>query len=140
MTPLVDNIIESNPIWGTVSSIYKTVQPFVLRVSVFCLKVIAQSTLVYLMPGISFYSFVVGFILSDKVREISKKVDTVFDSCKTPLEKYGLALAIGFYSLYTLPFPLVVATMYYSAKWGAYLYHASDERLRRYQSNLTLPD
>ncbi|MBA3722860.1 MAG: hypothetical protein H0W88_10740 [Parachlamydiaceae bacterium] len=135
MLPLADNKIESNLSWKTIATKFQTLQTILINASITSIKILAFYTMVYKQPNPAVFGFAIGFIFTDKVMEVSRKVDRVFDSCKTSWEKISVIGVCGFNAFLTLPASFILATIYISATLGAHLDHSSKERYQRYQAN-----
>jgi hypothetical protein len=123
---------ELNPMWESFATVSATLQPVVYKVAPLALNVFAQLALFHFLPNLCVYGFTLGFIFSDQINYIAGKVETVFKSCRGPLDKLSL-VALGILAVYAMPAALVVTTAYYSSSWGAYLYQNCHERLQRYR-------
>lgn len=103
-----------------------------LMITRVALIIFRQIALFYLHPNLFTLGFVIGLIFDKKVLALVKKVNIIYDSHKTFLEKTLFFGGGGFLALLTLPTSIVIATLYYSAHWGALFYQKS---LTRYSSN-----
>ncbi|MCE2983239.1 MAG: hypothetical protein LW832_06700 [Parachlamydia sp.] len=74
--------------------------------------------------------FTAGFIFADTMKEIVEKVNVVYNAKRSLLENICLVGISTPLLIITMPTTIVVATLYYSARWGSFLYHDS---LRRQQ-------
>lgn len=81
--------------------------------------------LLYLHHNLFALGFVVGFVCDDKVKEVVDKVNAAYSAKRSLLEQFVFFGGGSFLALYTMPTSLVIATLYYSAQWGASLcrYH-----------------
>jgi hypothetical protein len=87
--------------------------------------------------------FAIGFICDKQVRELVEKVNAVYNVQRSSLEKLAFYGAGGFIAVYTMPTSIVVATLYYSAQCGTWLYQSSLARqmpLSHEPPNLVDPD
>jgi hypothetical protein len=95
-------------------------------------QVLISIPLFYLHHNLFALGFVVGFIFEKQVREVVEKVNIVYIAHRTLLERVLLFGGGGFLVILTMPTSMVIATLYYSAQWGALLYQNS---LKRYPQN-----
>jgi hypothetical protein len=74
-----------------------------------------------------------AFIFPDKVLEVVERVNTIYRSQKTILERALLVGGVSFLFYRTRPASLIIATLYYSAQWTARFYQDSFERYKKQQ-------
>lgn len=82
-----------------------------------------SAVLFYLHHNLFACGFVIGFIRSEDILELVRKVDGVFKFCasKSYITQGCIYFVSGFIALWAMPVSIVTATLYYSAQWGARL-------------------
>ncbi len=120
---IVDTVTEA--VSAVVSTFLNAVDATINRVAV---QIIITAPLFYLHHNLFSLGFVIGFIFDRQVREIVEKVNVVYNAQRSFVENVlfvggGIVLAS-----FTMPTSIVIATLYYSAQWGALLYTSSREQ------------
>lgn len=84
--------------------------------------------LFYLHNNLFAFGFAFGFVRDEQIQEIVEKVNIVFNAHRTLLERSLLFGGGGLLAILTMPTSMIMATLYYSAQWGAVLYESSINR------------
>lgn len=92
-------------------------------------KVAISTPLLVLHHNLFAFGLAAGFVYSEKTLEIVNKVNTVFKAQRTSFEQFSFYGLGGFLALLTMPTSMILATLYYSSQWGAFIY---EESLKRY--------
>lgn len=122
----IDLSLEMNPLWETISAMSKAIVPLVGKT---CYVGITVLIPLRFLPNVYVTGFTIGFIFNEQVKMVVEKVNVVFNSHRTLLERVVMGSVLGFFALFTLPASFVVITLYYSAQWGASLYENSEKKL-----------
>lgn len=69
--------------------------------------------------------FVIGFRFNDQVQEMANRVNQFFNAYQTTLQRVMLLVGGGFLCLLMMPTSLAISSLYFSAKWGAFMYETS---------------
>ncbi len=94
----------------------------------FVLQVAITAPLLYLHYNLFALGFTLGFVFSDHVQKIVDRVNVIYNANRPDYQKF-LLVAVGTpLILLTNPISIVIATLYYSAQWGAFLYEDSLQR------------
>lgn len=86
--------------------------------------------LVPLHPNVFFMGIVVGFVFTDKVKQIATEVNNVYLSMVTVWHRALFVVIGGTICVLAMPISLITITFYHSAQWGADLHEGSNRRLR----------
>lgn len=98
------------------------------------LQVLISIPLFYLHHNLFALGFVIGFVFDKQVREVVEKVNIVYSAQRPLLERVVLFGGGSFLVVLTMPTSMVIATLYYSAQWGSFLYQNSLARQRPVQN------
>ncbi len=104
------------------------------------LQVVISIPLFYLHHNLFALGFVIGFIFDKQVSAVVDKVNVVYNAHRTLLERALFYGGGGFLAILTMPTSMVIATLYYSAQWGALLYQESLTRYPRSPSPNSLDE
>lgn len=116
---IIGTIIEGIP------ALFVSIQTRINRIAMDVLIQITISIpLFYLHHNLFALGFVIGFIFDKQIREIVNKVDIVYKAHQTLLERVLFFGGGGFLAILSMPTSIVIATLYYSAQWGASLYQS----------------
>ncbi len=116
---IIGTIIEGIP------ALFVSIQVRIYRIAKDILIQIAISVpLFYLHHNLFALGFVIGFIFDKQISEIVEKVNIVYKAHQTLLERVLFFGGGGFLAILTMPTSIVIATLYYSAQWGALLYQS----------------
>lgn len=96
-------------------------------------QVVISIPLFYLHHNLFALGFVVGFVFDKQIREVVEKVNLVYSAKRTLLEQLAFFGGGGFLAILTMPTSMVIATLYYSAQWGALLYQSNLAHQRKSQ-------
>lgn len=88
------------------------------------LQILISLPLVYLHHNLFTLGFAFGFVCDKLTREVQQKVDTVYKAERTPFQKVLFFGGGTILSIYLMPNVLIIATIYYSAISGSYLYRS----------------
>lgn len=114
---IIGTIIEGIP------TLFISVQTRINRIALDVIVQVAISVpLFYLHHNLFALGFVIGFILDKQIREIVDKVNIVYKAHQNLLERVLFFGGGGFLAILSMPTSIVMATLYYSAQWGASLY------------------
>lgn len=114
-----------------VSGLLSSLNALVNRVALgILIQIVISIPLFYLHHNLFALGFVIGFIFDRQVNTVVEKVDEVYSAHRTLLEKSLFFGGGGFLAILTMPTSMVIATLYYSAQWGALLYQSSLARYR----------
>lgn len=97
-------------------------------------KVVISIPLLVLHHNLFAFGLAAGFVYSSKTREIVDKVNTVLKAQRTTFEQFTFYGIGGFFALLTMPTSMILATLYYSSQWGAFIF---EESRKRYPSDDT---
>ncbi|KIC72345.1 hypothetical protein [Candidatus Protochlamydia amoebophila] len=100
---------------------------------------ISVACLLYLHPNLFLMGGTIGIVLERHVREIVEKVNIIYSAQKSFIEQIAFWSIGTFVAVYTLPTSIVIATLYYSAKCGTYLYHRCKQRQQPNSANAVVP-
>lgn len=89
------------------------------------IQVLISIPLFYLHHNLFALGFVVGFVFDEQVRVVVEKVNLVYSAKRTRIEQFVFFGGGGFIAILTMPTSMIIATLYYSAQWGAYLYQSN---------------
>ncbi|WP_068468122.1 hypothetical protein [Candidatus Protochlamydia phocaeensis] len=115
-----------------VSTILDAINNAINRVALgILLQVALTAPLFYLHHNLFALGFVIGFVFDRQVREVVEKVNVVYNAHRSLLEKILFFGGGSLLAVLTMPTSIVIATLYYSAQWGALLYQNSLGRQRQ---------
>lgn len=120
---IVDTITEA--VSAVVSTFLNAIDATINRIAV---QIIITAPLFYLHHNLFTLGFVIGFVFDRQVREVVEKVNVVYNAQRSLVERVLFIGGGSVLALLTMPTSLVIATLYYSAQWGALLYKSSRER------------
>lgn len=89
----------------------------------------------YAKSNLFVIGFVVGFVLEKDVKNISERINNVFATRKTKMEKIELYGVCSLVAIFALPTTVVLTTLYQSAQWGAKISREAQERSEQQQAN-----
>jgi hypothetical protein len=92
------------------------------------LQVVISIPLFYLYNNLFALGFAIGFVFDKQVSAVVEKVNVVYNAHRTLLERTLVFGGGGFLALLTMQTSMVIATLYYSAQWGALFYQNSLSR------------
>lgn len=119
------------------SALLNSINALVNRIALGVIGQIALSIpLLYLHHNLFALGFAIGFIRDKDVKDIIEKVNVVYSTQRSTLERILLFGGGGLLALLTMPTSMIFATLYYSAQWGASLYQNSLIRYKRQQLTL----
>lgn len=126
----------SHTLYGMIAegipALLKSLNMLVNRVALSILiQVVISIPLFYYHHNLFALGFVIGFVFDKQVRAVVEKVNVVYNAHQTLLERVLFFGGGGFLAILTMPTSMVIATLYYSAQWGALLYQQSLARYRQ---------
>lgn len=121
--------VASHPIIGDVtqrvSSFVNSTEAITNNVALpIFLQILISLPLVYLHHNLFTIGFAFGFVCDKFTREVKLKVDTVYNAERTLFQKVLFFGGGTIISIYLMPNVLIIATIYYSAISGSYLYRS----------------
>ena len=143
MIPDLRSFSSSHTVLGMIAdgipALLKSLHQLVHQIAItVILQVLISIPLFYLHHNLFALGFVIGFVFDKQVREVVEKVNIVYGAQRPLLERVVLFGAGSFLVVLTMPTSMVIATLYYSAQWGALLYQNSLARHRPVQ-NANIP-
>lgn len=84
--------------------------------------------LFYLHHNLFALGFIIGFVFDKEVKIVVEKVNIVYNTQRSMLENALLFGGGGLIACLAMPTSMIIATLYYSAQWGALLYQNSFAR------------
>ncbi len=120
---ILDTITEA--VSAVISTIVNAVDATINRIAV---QIIMTTPLFYLHHNLFTLGFVIGFVFDRQVREVVEKVNVVYNAQRSFIERVLFIGGGSVLALLTMPTSIVIATLYYSAQWGALLYTRSREQ------------
>ncbi|CUI17136.1 conserved putative membrane protein [Candidatus Protochlamydia naegleriophila] len=120
---ILDTITEA--VSAVISTIVNAVDATINRIAV---QIIMTTPLFYLHHNLFTLGFVIGFVFDRQVREVVEKVNVVYNAQRSFIERVLFIGGGSVLALLTMPTSIVIATLYYSAKWGALLYTRSRQQ------------
>ena len=86
------------------------------------MQILISLPLIYLHHNLFTIGFALGFVCDNLAREVALKVNTVYNAERTPFQKVRFFGGGALLAIYLMPNVLIIATIYYSAISGSYLY------------------
>lgn len=112
-----------------IPAIKRCLKTLVHKIAVSIIVQIAVSAaLAWFQPGLFLIGFAIGFALSKQMQALAERVNLVFATKRSLLEKVFLFGGGAFVAAIAFPISFMITTLYFSAQWGALLYQNSLDR------------